>query len=111
MGIPTTLFASYEAWAEAGRPVGGVFPSNDVDRRAEYNGVSAWPDRYRNAPAYHVALPTGQTWCPWMKAFSAEQGYHGNGWEVSGPPEKLTCTPSIQVKGWHGWLTNGELHT
>lgn len=74
------------------------------------NRDAAWPERYKDVPAYYVALPTGQLWCPWQRAYSAEQKHHGDGWNVSGPPEKLTATPSIQVDGWHGFLTNGELH-
>lgn len=105
-GIRTQLFESYGAWAAAGHPVGGVFPAGD-DR---WGDAEAWPDRYRSAVAYYVVLPTSQLWCPWQRAYNAERGYHGEGWNVSGPPEKLTCTPSIQVKGWHGYLTNGELH-
>jgi Family of unknown function (DUF6527) len=68
------------------------------------------PDRYRGVPAYWVALPTGQLWSPWEKAYNAEAGFHGEGWNISGPLDKLTVTPSIAVTGWHGFLTNGELH-
>ena len=100
----TQLFASYDAWREAGNPVGGVFPV-DQDRRQE-----EWPARYATADAYYVALPTGQLWCPWKKAYSTEKGYNGEGWDMSGTPEKLTAWPSIRVDGWHGYLTDGLLH-
>ena len=105
MNIPTVVYADMAAWIAAGRPVGGVFPLPRGDRDAEM-----WPARYKDVEqTYYVALPTGQLWCPWQKAFNTEQGYHGEGWNVNGSPECMTITPSIQVAGWHGYVTNGEL--
>jgi hypothetical protein len=106
--IETTLYASHAAWQAAGRPAGGVFPVPAEDRSREPEG---WPARYRDvATVYYVALPTGQLWCPWQKAYNRQQGgWYGEGWTVSGPPDKLTAQPSIAVDGYHGWLTDGVL--
>lgn len=109
MSWRTQVFPNHDAWAAAGRPIGGVFPCTPEMRDDTYNGVHGWPERYRGAVAYYVALPSGQTWCPWRKAFDETRGYHGEGWEVSGPPDRLTATPSINTKGYHGYLTDGVI--
>lgn len=107
LSFTTQVFASHVDWMMAGRPTGGVFPVG-ADRSSS---AEAWPERYLSTEAYYVALPTGQLWCPWQKAYNHEKGgYYGDGWKVDGSPEKLTAWPSIQVDGWHGYLTDGVLH-
>lgn len=32
-------------------------------------------------------------------------------WTVTGPLDKPTLKPSLVVKDWHGWLTDGQLIT
>ena len=116
---PTKVFESYAHWQAAGSPVGGVFP---LEPEWHYPAhPETWPERYRDGrPIYYVALPNGQTWCPWRRAYSRppkgapmESGYHGEGWDVSGTPDCLTAKPSINAgegkNNWHGFLTNGEL--
>jgi hypothetical protein len=109
----TMVFATSEAWIEAGRPIGGIFPSSP-----SWDDDLSIPDRYRGVQMYYVALPNGQSWCPWKRAFNKEKGYHGEGWEISGEiPARMTVTPSIDASPdakdpkdrWHGWLTDGEL--
>ncbi len=113
MTWPTTVFPSYEAWVAADRPIGGVFPA--APSRDDHQSI---PDRYRGVPMYYVALPNGQTWCPWKRAFNNAQGYHGEGWEITGEiPARMTVSPSINASPdrkdpkdrWHGYLTDGVL--
>lgn len=107
MPWPTKVFTSYDEWIAAGSPAGGVFPVDQESYDPRFG--DRWPARYQGVAAYYVALPTGQLWCPWQKAYNQERGYHGEGWNISGPPERMTATPSIAVKGYHGWLTDGVL--
>ena len=111
---PTRLFESYEAWDAAGRPIGGVFPVSAADALAQAK-AGGIPARYQGVEMYYVALPnaeetrTAQLWCPGMKAYNAEQGWHGDGWNIEGPPDRMSITPSIQTASWHGYLTDGAL--
>jgi hypothetical protein len=109
MPWPTKVFKSYSAWQKAGTPVGGIFPTDEASYDPKH--AESWPERYRNVrPTYYVALPTGQTWCPWKRAYNREHGYHGEGWNISGEiPARMTVTPSIAVDGYHGFLTDGVL--
>lgn len=119
MKWPTQVFETYEAWLAAGSPIGGVFPARPNPADDEI----AIPERYRGVAMWYVALPNGQTICPWKRFYSRhrippggtmDQGYYGEGWEISGEiPGKMTVNPSINAsegeRNWHGWLTNGEL--
>lgn len=112
MPYPTTAYRTEAAWRKAGCPIGGVFPVKMWAYDPRWG--ERWPARYvqNGKPLqrhYYVMLPNGQTWCPWSKAYNQERGYHGEGWDVSGPPERLTAKPSIAVNGYHGWLTDGVL--
>lgn len=114
MSWPTRVFASYEAWRAAGGPVGGVMRV-DVAALDPRHG-DRWPARYlevaRAGQAWYVALPAlpgVQLWSPWQRAYDKDQGYHGEGWEVSGPPESLSASPSIKTDDYHGFLQNGVL--
>lgn len=108
MRYRTQHFDDMAAWIHADRPIGGIFPVSSTDRT---NTESSWPERYRHVKTvYYIALPTGQLWCPWQKAYSAQQGHHGNGWNITGAWGRWTVRPSIQVNGWHGYLTKGILH-
>src|SRR6185503_3493428 len=48
-----------------------------------------------------VLCPNGREWC--VDAMSS----NGDGWTVSGDPPTITCTPSIAVPVYHGFLQNG----
>lgn len=61
-----------------------------------------WQDWSDKRPPICVLTPNGKEWC--VDARSS----NGEGWKVTGKPPSITCKPSIQVPGYHGWLTNGE---
>lgn len=48
-----------------------------------------------------VVCPNGKEWC--VDAISS----NGDGWVVTGEPPCLTCSPSIGVPGYHGFLQGG----
>ncbi len=102
---PTKLFVSYDEWALAGRPIGGIMPVDDSKDR----DPNRTPPRYRGVAKWYVALPGGQLWCPWNRAYDREKGFHGDGWNITGGPACLTVTPSIKTDHYHGFLTNGVL--
>lgn len=57
--------------------------------------------------AYDVALCTKK---PSEVGFNDKAGWHGEGWNVSGEPPLISCSPSIHFPGhYHGFLTNGVL--
>lgn len=58
-----------------------------------------WSDK---RPPINVLCPNGQEWC--VDANSN----NGDGWTVTGDAPLITCTPSILVPGYHGWLKAGE---
>lgn len=57
-----------------------------------------WSDK---RPPICVLCPNGKEWC--VDARSS----NGEGWEVMGEPPCITCVPSIQVPGYHGFLRDG----
>jgi hypothetical protein len=57
-----------------------------------------WSDR---RPPICVLCPNGREWCVDAKS------RNGDGWMVTGDPPLITCEPSIQVPGYHGFLRNG----
>lgn len=57
-----------------------------------------------------VVLPDGGEFC--VDTRQLRQGaILQDGWTVVGKPPNLTLTPSIRTIGWHGWLTDGTLHS
>lgn len=52
-------------------------------------------------PPLMVICPDGSHWCPDQKSSN------GTGWAVAGEAPNITCTPSIVVKGYHGFLRGG----
>lgn len=52
-------------------------------------------------PPICVLCPNGKEWCVDAKSSN------GEGWEVTGDPPALTCSPSILVPGYHGHLRGG----
>lgn len=49
-----------------------------------------------------VVCPNGEHWCIDAKS------NNGEGWQVTINDNKITCTPSIVVSGYHGFLTDGQ---
>lgn len=111
-------FPSYKAWLRADRRVGGYWPINPHQARRQQeqsivNGWNdCWPDRYRSQilagtlQSYWFALPGGRIWCPWMRAYNAEQHYYGEGWDVLST-SPFSFSPSINAPPYHGYITNG----
>lgn len=57
-----------------------------------------WADK--RAPII-IICPNGREWCIDQKA------NNGEGWKVTGEWPNITCSPSIVVPGYHGFLQNG----
>lgn len=57
-----------------------------------------WADK--RAPIY-VVCPNGEQWGVDQKSSN------GEGWKVTGEGLLITVRPSINVYGYHGWLTDG----
>ena len=60
-----------------------------------------WQDWSDKRPPICVMCPNGKEWCVDSKSSN------GEGWRVLGNPPLITCSPSIQVPGYHGFLTSG----
>lgn len=60
-----------------------------------------WQQWSHIRPPICVLCPNGAEWCVDAKSSN------GEGWNVTGEPPLLTCTPSILVPGYHGFLQNG----
>lgn len=55
-----------------------------------------------------IFTPAGW-WSPDQRALN-EQGWHGEGWKVTGTVPQITATPSINFPGrYHGFVQNGVL--
>lgn len=61
-----------------------------------------WADWSDKRPPIIIFCPNGREWCIDQKA------NNGEGWKVTGEWPNLTCSPSIVVPGYHGFLRNGE---
>jgi hypothetical protein len=60
-----------------------------------------WRDWSDKRPPIVVLCPNGAEWCVDAKASN------GDGWVVTGEAPNITCQPSIQVPGYHGYLQGG----
>lgn len=72
------------------------------DKSHQYLSRFYWQDWSHKRPPICVLTPNGKEWC--VDACSS----NGEGWQVTGEPPSITCEPSIQVTGYHGYLRNGE---
>lgn len=86
---------------------------------------TAWYEGQMLANEYHaknkhrqpveVKLANGRWFCVDSRASGTSPDAPVNGWDTTGEPPFLTCTPSIAMTssnhqyGWHGWLQNGVL--
>ncbi len=61
-----------------------------------------WQDWSDKRPPLCVLTPNGKEWVVDAKSSN------GEGWKVTGTEPQISCQPSIQVDGYHGYLTNGE---
>ncbi len=64
--------------------------------------IHYWQDHADHRPPICVVTPSGHEWVIDAPASN------GTVWTVTGPLESLTCSPSIVVPGYHGYLRNGE---
>jgi hypothetical protein len=69
---------------------------------AGYLSTYYWRDWADKRPPICIVGPTGETWGIDHKSSN------GNGWTVTGEWPNITCSPSIVLTGYHGYLTNGE---
>jgi hypothetical protein len=69
--------------------------------RQTYLSAHYWKDWSDKRPPLCVICPDRSVWC--IDARSS----NGSGWTVTGTPPKITCIPSILVKGYHGFLQEG----
>ena len=60
-----------------------------------------WTTWSAKRPPICVLCPNGSEWCVDAKSSN------GDGWTVDGDPPRLTCSPSILVPGYHGFLRDG----
>jgi hypothetical protein len=64
--------------------------------------VHYWRDWSDKRAPICVVCPNGETWEIDRKSSN------GDGWVVTGDFPNITCSPSIIVQGYHGFLRNGE---
>ena len=67
----------------------------------EYLSEYYWSDWSTKFPPICVVCPDGSQWEINRKSSN------GPGWKVIGTLPDITCTPSIVVPGYHGWLRDG----
>lgn len=68
----------------------------------DFLSVHYWRDWSDKRPPLCVVCPNGEWWEIDRKSSN------GKGWTVTGEWPNLTCSPSIVVNGYHGYLRNGE---
>ena len=69
---------------------------------ALFLSIHYWRDWADKRPPICVVCPNGETWEIDRKSSN------GDGWTVTGELPDITCSPSIVVPGYHGFLRNGE---
>jgi hypothetical protein len=69
--------------------------------RLGYLSVHYWRDWADKRPPLCVVCPNGESWEIDRKSSN------GDGWMVTGEWPNLTCSPSIVVDGYHGFLRDG----
>jgi hypothetical protein len=74
------------------------------ERKGELGFLSIhyWRDWADKRAPICVVCPNGETWEPDRKSSN------GDGWIVAGDLPNITCSPSIVVTGYHGFLRAGE---
>lgn len=70
--------------------------------RLGFLSVHYWRDWADKRSPWAIVCPNGEIWEIDRKSSN------GDGWIVTGEFPNITCTPSIVVHGYHGYLTNGE---
>lgn len=70
--------------------------------RLGHLSVHYWRDWSDKRPPMAIVCPNGEVWEIDRKSSN------GDGWTVTGEWPNLTCSPSIVVQGYHGFLRDGE---
>jgi hypothetical protein len=73
-----------------------------VDPNHSFLSPHYWRDWADKRPPIAVVCPNGDVW------EIDRRSSNGDGWRVTGELPNITCTPSIAMSDYHGWLTNGE---
>lgn len=73
-----------------------------VDINESFLSPHYWRDWSNYRPPIAVVCPNGEVW------EIDRRSSNGDGWKVLGELPNITCTPSILLRDYHGWLTNGE---
>jgi len=63
--------------------------------------IHYWRDHAMNRPPICVRCPDGSMW------LVDQVSSNGTGWVVTGEAPFITCSPSIVVTNYHGWLRDG----
>ena len=69
--------------------------------KTEYLSRFYWLTWSTKRSPISVLCPNGAEWC--IDAVSS----NGEGWTVEGDAPLVTCSPSIDCNGYHGWLKDG----
>jgi len=85
-------------WDPAGKTESDLGPGE----ARGFLSVHYWRAWALKRPPICVVCPNGEWWEIDRKSSN------GTGWIVTGELPDITCTPSIVVKGYHGFLRNGE---
>lgn len=87
-------------WEYSGRQMIPNRPDN-INDRAGFLSPHYWSDWADKRPPIAVVCPNGEVWE--IDRWSS----NGTGWKVEGELPRITCSPSIVVEGYHGFLRHG----
>lgn len=77
-----------------------MFASREKDTRP-FLSIHYWNDWSTKRAPLAVVCPNGEVWEIDRKSSN------GDGWKVTGDFPNITCSPSIVVEGYHGFLKDG----
>jgi len=95
------------------RKAGDMWPGTHILKHLDVFGDKLSP-RYLAMPEprrlpYVVCLPGGVDFCVDFRAWRDGVSY-GDGWTLTGPLERLTLSPSVNIGGaYHGWIRDGVI--
>jgi len=80
----------------------GTLERSMCERGDSFLSVHYWEMWSHIRPPICVVCPNGETW------EIDRRSSNGSGWVVTGDFPTLTCSPSIVVEGYHGFLQGGQ---
>lgn len=83
-------------------PEGDRLPYFQNKRGTDFLSIHYWQTWADKRPPIEVVLPNGECWEVDRKSSN------GTGWVITGDLPRITATPSILAKGYHGFLQNGS---